>query len=65
MDYIRSELRSLRLEGFLNTTLKLTAFLFDGEKPDDELIEIAEYVFNNSTFGNQQFREEWYVPMMK
>lgn len=56
MDYIRSELRSLRLEGFLNTTLKLTAFLFDGEKPDDELIEIAEYVFNNSTFGNADNR---------
>lgn len=56
MDYIRSELRSLGMEGFLDTTLKLTAFLFDGEKPNDELIEIAEFVFNNSTFGNADNR---------
>lgn len=56
MDYIRSELKSLGMEGFLNTTLKLNRFFFDGEKPDDELIEIAEFVFNNSTFGNADNR---------
>lgn len=56
MDYIRSELRSFGMEGFLDTTLKLDRFFFDGEKPDDELIEIAEFVFNNSTFGNAENR---------
>lgn len=44
------------MEGFLDTTLKLDRFFFDGEKPDDELIEIAEFVFNNSTFGNAENR---------
>lgn len=56
MEYIRSELRSFGMEGFLDTTLKLNRFFFDGEKPDDELIEIAEFVFNNSTFGNADNR---------
>lgn len=56
MDYIRSELKSFGMEGFLDTTLKLDRFFFDGEKPDDELIEIAEFVFNNSTFGNAENR---------
>lgn len=56
MEYIRSELRSFGMEGFLDTTLKLNRFFFDGEKPDDELIEIAEFVFNNSTFGNAENR---------
>lgn len=56
MDYIRSELKSFGMDGFLDTTLKLNRFFFDGEKPDDELIEIAEFVFNNSTFGNADNR---------
>ncbi len=56
MDYIRSELKSFKMEGFLDTTLRLNRFFFDGEKPDDELIEIAEFVFNNSTFGNSENR---------
>lgn len=56
MDYIRSEIKSFGMEGFLDTTLKLDRFFFDGEKPDDELIEIAEFVFNNSTFGNAENR---------
>ena len=55
-EYIRSELGSFGMEGFLDTTLKLTAFFFDGEKPTDELIEIAEFVFNNATFGNADNR---------
>ena len=55
-DYIRSELRSFGMEGFLDTTLKLNRFFFNGEKPDDELIEIAEFVFNNSTFGSADNR---------
>ncbi len=55
-EYIRSELRSFGMEGFLDTTLRLNRFFFDGEKPDDELIEIAEFVFNNSTFGNADNR---------
>lgn len=53
---IRSELRSFGMEGFLDTTLKLNRFLFDGEKPDDELLEIAEFVLNNTTFGNADNR---------
>ena len=56
MDYIRSELRSFGMEGFLDTTLTLNRFFFDGEKPTDETIEIAEFVFNNSTFGNADNR---------
>ena len=56
LDYIRSELKSFGMEGFLDTTLKLNRFFFGGEKPDDELIEIAEFVFNNSTFGNADNR---------
>lgn len=56
MDYIRSELKSFGMDGFLDTTLKLNRFFFDGKKPDDELIEIAEFVFNNSTFGNADNR---------
>ena len=55
-EYIRSELRSFGMEGFLDTTLKLNRFLFDGEKPDDELLEIAEFVLNNTTFGNADNR---------
>ena len=53
MDYIRSELRSFGMEGFLDTTLTLNRFFFDKKKPTEETIEIAEFVFNNSTFGNQ------------
>lgn len=56
MDYIRSELKSFGMDGFLDTTLKLNRFFYDGEKPNDELIEIAEFVFNNSTFGNADNR---------
>ena len=55
-DYIRSELGSFGMDGFLDTTLRLNRFLFDGEKPDDELIEIAEFVLNNTTFGNADNR---------
>lgn len=56
MPYICSELRSFGMEGFLDTTLTLNRFFFDGEKPTDETIEIAEFVFNNSTFGNADNR---------
>ena len=56
MEYIHSELKSIGLEGFLDTTLKLTAFFFDGEKPSDDTLEIAEFVFNNATFGNADNR---------
>ena len=56
MDYIRSELKSFGMEGFLDTTLTLNRFFFDKEKPTDETIEIAEFVFNNSTFGNADNR---------
>ena len=56
MDYICSELRIFGMEGFLDTTLTLNRFFFDGEKPTDETIEIAEFVFNNSTFGNADNR---------
>lgn len=56
MGYIRKELKSFGMEGFLDTTLKLNRFFFDGEKPDDELIEIAEFVFNNTTFGSAENR---------
>ena len=56
MEYIRSELESFGMEGFLDTTLRLNRFFFDGEKPDDELIEIAEFVLNNTTFGNRKNR---------
>ena len=56
MDYIRTELRSFGMEGFLDTTLTLNRFFFDKEKPTDETIEIAEFVFNNSTFGNADNR---------
>ena len=55
-EYIRSELRSFGMDGFLDTTLKLNRFLFDGEKPDDDLVEIAEFVLNNTTFGNADNR---------
>lgn len=56
MDYIRSELRSIKMEEFLDTTIRLNGFLFDGEKPDDNLLEIAEYVLNTGTFGDQDNR---------
>ena len=56
MGYIRSELRGFGMDGFLDTTLTLNRFFFDGEKPTDETIEIAEFVFNNSTFGNTDNR---------
>ena len=56
MEYIRTELKSFSMEGFLDTTLRLNRFFFDGEKPDDELIEISEFVFNNTTFGNAENR---------
>lgn len=56
MDYVRSELRSFGMEEFLDTTLTLNRFFFDKEKPTDETIEIAEFVFNNSTFGNADNR---------
>ena len=56
MEYIRSQLRSFGMEGFMDTTLRLNCFFFDGKKPDDELLEIAEFVFNNSTFGSADNR---------
>ena len=56
MDYIRSELNSIGLEGFLDTTLKLTGYLFDNDEPSAELMEIAEFVFSNGTFGNADNR---------
>lgn len=56
MEYIHTELRSIGLDGFLNTVLRLNAFFFDGDKPDNDLIEIAEYVFNAGTFGNEDNR---------
>lgn len=52
MDYIRKELEKIGLDGFLETTIKLNAFLFDGAEADDNLKQIADYVFNNGTFGN-------------
>ena len=56
MEYIRSELNSIGLEGFLDTTLKLTGYLFDNDEPSAELMEIAEFVFSNGTFGNADNR---------
>lgn len=52
MGYIQSELQKIGLEGFLETTIKLNSFLFDGAEADDDLKQIADYVFNNGTFGN-------------
>ena len=52
MDYIHNELKKIGLNGFLETAMRLNAFLFDGEKLDENLLEIADYVFNNGTFGN-------------
>ena len=52
MDYIHNELEIIGLNGFLETVIRLNAFLFDGEKPDDNLLEIADYVFNCGTFGS-------------
>lgn len=52
MGYIQSELQKIGLDGFLETTIKLNSFLFDGAEADDDLKQIADYVFNNGTFGN-------------
>ena len=52
MGYIRSELQKIGLDGFLETTIKLNSFLFDSAEADDDLKQIADYVFNNGTFGN-------------
>ena len=46
---------SLYIENILPSGLS-NFFFFDGEKPTDETIEIAEFVFNNSTFGNADNR---------
>lgn len=54
--YIRSELASVGLDGFLDTTLKLTGYFFGGDELDDELIEIAGFVFGNTTFGSTDNR---------
>lgn len=53
-DYIEKELKSINLDGFYETVNKLNKFLFDGEKPDEELLEIADYVFNSGTFGTHE-----------
>ncbi len=50
-EYIEKELRSINLDGFYETVNKLNGFLFDNEKPTEELLEIADYVFNSGTFG--------------
>ena len=52
MEYIKKELKKIGLEGFFETTIKLNSFLFDGAEADDNLKQIADYVFNNGTFGN-------------
>lgn len=52
MDYICKELKKIGLDGFLETAIDLNSFLFDGVKADNNLMQIAEYVFNNGTFGN-------------
>ena len=55
-EYIRSELESFGMSGFLETTLTLNRFFFDGEKPSEETVEIADFVLNNTTFGSADIR---------
>lgn len=51
MEYIRSELKKLDLDVFLQHILKLCDFLF-GDYDGDELTRtMAEYVFNSNTYG--------------
>lgn len=52
LEYIRTELASFGMDGFLETTMKLTGYFFGGDEPDDDLVEIAGYVFGNTTFGS-------------
>ena len=56
LEYISSELESFGMSGFLETTLTLNRFFFDGEKPTEETVEIADFVLNNTTFGSADIR---------
>lgn len=51
MDYINSEFDKIGLKKFLETAIELNKFLFDGAKPTEDMMEIADYVFNSGTFG--------------
>lgn len=51
-EYIRNELKTIELEDFMDAVIKENAFLFGGNKPDKNDIEIAEYIFSNDLFGS-------------
>lgn len=53
-DYIKSELEKLNLVDFYNTVQQLVGVMFGGEKPDERLLEICDYIFSNGTFGTDK-----------
>ena len=53
-NYIERELEALRLTGFYNTVKKVNRVIFDGEKPNKDILEICEYIFSNGTFGTDK-----------
>lgn len=59
--YIRSELEKIGLDGFLDTTLNVNAFLFDGAETTEDLLDIADYIFNNGTFGTEENKHMLYL----
>ena len=60
-DYIRSELKKIGLEAFLEIVLKVNAFLFDGAEATEDLLSIADYIFNNGTFGTEENKHMLYL----
>lgn len=59
--YIRAELAKIGLDGFLHTTLNVNAFLFDGAEATEDLLDIADYIFNNGTFGTEENKHLVYL----
>ena len=52
--YINRELEKLKLTGFFETVKKVNAVVFQGEQPDDDMLEICDYIFSNGTFGTDK-----------
>jgi hypothetical protein len=52
--YVTAELEKLGLVDFFNTVKKVNGVIFDGEKPNKDLLDICEYIFSNGTFGTDK-----------
>ena len=53
-EYINRELKKLELTDFFETVKKVNSVVFEGEKPDENILDICDYIFSNGTFGTDR-----------